>query len=138
MIGVFASTLTEHEFERLCNEARRIVADPEFDPPSLLDVARQIKSLRIREARNYWTAEMDALLGTATDDAIGKAIGKPGQTVADRRRALKIQAFERKWTAEEDAMLGTDTCRAIAEQLGRTRDAVKHRMRFLRRKTQIN
>lgn len=75
---------------------------------------------------------MDALLGTATDEAVGKLIGKPGQTVADRRRAKNIQAFEQRWTPEEDAVLFTDSCKKIAEKLGRSLNGVKHRRRFLR------
>lgn len=130
--GVYCSSLTEHEFERLCREARKIVESPDFNPPSQTEMRYQIKSIRIREARDYWNPEMDALLGTATDEAVGKLIGKPGQTVADRRRAKNIQAFEQRWTPEEDAVLFTDSCKKIAEKLGRSLNGVKHRRRFLR------
>ncbi len=132
--GVYYSALTEREFERLCQEARKLLESPDFRPLSLVEIRREIKSLRIQEARDYWTADMDSKLGTATDEVIGQVLGKPGPTVADRRRALGIPAFEQRWTADEDAVLFTASCKVIAKRLGRTLDGVKHRRRLLKRK----
>lgn len=52
------------------------------------DVERRIRERSI----STWTPAADALLGTDTDEAIGRKLRRPGYVVAWRRKKLKIPA----------------------------------------------
>jgi hypothetical protein len=43
--------------------------------------------------RKFWTAEEDALLGTATDKAVGARIGRTWRAVSQRPAELGIASF---------------------------------------------
>ena len=73
-----------------------------------------------------WTAEDEALLGTAPDEQVAIRLGRTFYQVRRRRRRLRIPSYIRHkphaprwaWTAEEDRLLGTMSDAALAERLG--------------------
>lgn len=78
--------------------------------------------------RINWTPEMDALLGTMTDNNLAEKIGCHNSTVWKRREQLAICAYGRiNWTPEIDALLGTMPDGDLAERIGCSLTAVRKR-----------
>ncbi len=110
-------------------------------PPPYLRNATQPTPLISRttsagQRRIRWTAQADALLGTATDNTIAAQLGVTLDAVNARRRKLGIATFSAgplAWTAEMEALLGTDTDPAIAKRLG----VNAHQVRFRRQQLGI-
>jgi hypothetical protein len=77
-----------------------------------------------------WTPEELALLGTDTDEAVARRLGRTRSAVTSRRVNMGIGAFSgwsaggRDWTAGELGLLGGDFDEVIAGRIGRTRPAV--------------
>lgn len=85
-------------------------------------------------SRRTWTAEAEALLGTASDRTIAAELGINRIAVACRRHELGIPSFGTPalaWTAEMDARLGTDLDTVIAQKFGVTVWQVSWRRRQL-------
>lgn len=96
----------------------------------LADVERVTKldTHTLRKIRDAWdipayavgslfTDEVDAALGTASDDELAKRFGIKLWQLTKRRIKLGIKRFE-NWMPEHIALLGTDTDKAIALKLG--------------------
>lgn len=68
-----------------------------------------------------WTKREIKLLGTDTDAAIAKQIGRTHSAVTNKRLELDLPPaipHEREWTPSELKLLGTMSDLALAEQLG--------------------
>ena len=68
--------------------------------------------------RRPWTAEEDALLGTRSDRALARNLGRTVKAVQNRRQ-LKGVRLMKKWRPEDDKILGTRPDRQVAMLLGR-------------------
>lgn len=74
-----------------------------------------------------WTPAEVALLGTATDAAVGRKIKRSAHAVLTKRRELGIAALRshaRTWSKRELNLLGTMPDTHLAAQLGCTRKHV--------------
>jgi hypothetical protein len=82
--------------------------------------------------RRPWTPAEDRLLGSASDEALTKKLGRSRTTITARRGKLGIARFPRDgaWTAKEERLLGTVPDRELARRLGRTPVAVQARRVF--------
>ncbi len=83
----------------------------------------------------FWTPAREALLGTASDAAIGRRLHLPYHRVAHRRRKLGIPAFRPRphhpW-ARVDPFLGRAPDAAIAARFGMHEETVRRRRLKLR------
>jgi hypothetical protein len=79
-----------------------------------------------------WTAKEIAQLGTASDEELGKRIGRSRQACAQKRFALGIPSPEWAWKDEEIALLCTDTDEKVGERIGRTVTACAAHRQMLR------
>jgi len=68
--------------------------------------------------RRPWTAEEDSLLGTKSDRALARKLGRTVKAVKTRRR-LKGVFLVKEWRPEDDKILGTRPDRQVALLLGR-------------------
>jgi hypothetical protein len=73
-----------------------------------------------------WTPARLALLGTASDHAVGAMLGVAFSGVRSKRYALGVAAFIKPpfWSEQRLALLGTRPDRELAQQLGTTYFAV--------------
>lgn len=80
-----------------------------------------------------WSTEDDALLGTDTDIAVGKHIGRSPYAVHDRRKKLGIKPFVSRnpWTPEEDSLLPGSSDAEVAKKTGRVVANVRSRRKHL-------
>lgn len=91
-------------------------------------------------ARIKWTPEMDALLGTMSDQDVADWFSVNQWNARGRRRELGITPFRPHrphippvvWTPEMDALLGTIKDRELAGQLGLPEGRVSDRRNLLR------
>lgn len=68
-----------------------------------------------------WTAAQTKLIGTMTDSALAKRLGRTRRAVSSKRDSLGIAAFtphRRQWTPAELKLLGTMPDSAVAKKLG--------------------
>lgn len=93
-----------------------------------VSLATKLDTLTLRKIRDAWnipaysvaslfTDEVDAALGTASDEELAKRFGIKLWQLTKRRIKLGIKRFE-NWMPEHIALLGTDTDKAIALKLG--------------------
>jgi len=80
--------------------------------------------------RRPWTAEEDSLLGTKSDHALARKLGRTVKAVKNRRR-LKGVFLVKEWRPEDDKILGTRPDRQVALLLGRLIENVAWRRRKL-------
>ena len=81
-----------------------------------------------------WTEKELSLLGTDTDAAIAKKVGRNQHAVTIQRTKLGIPAAQPRgydWTSDEDAMLGTGTDQAVADTLGVAKITIMRRRQKL-------
>lgn len=76
-----------------------------------------------------WTPEMDALLGTMSDQVVADELEVPRSCVRYRRRTLGVSARYPKvpWTPEMEALLGTMFDWKVAHKLGIYKPSVRKR-----------
>jgi len=94
------------------------------------------RSRRLGGHNGVYSPDEEKLLGTMSDEEVGKRTGRTRIAVQARRIALGIAKFDAKlhqWTAEEDSLLGLKTDAEIARKLGLSIGAVAHRRRRLGR-----
>ena len=84
-----------------------------------------------QENPREWTPAEDAMLGSASDQAIAKRLGRTTQSVSGRRRGLGIPRYGRNWAKSEDALLGTKPDYAVAAILGVSYNIVGNRRKEL-------
>jgi hypothetical protein len=80
--------------------------------------------------RKRWTVEEDELLGTKSDRALARKLGRSVGAVKGRRHHRRIR-FLKPWRPEDDKVLGTRPDNQIARLLGRPAYAVGWRRRKL-------
>jgi hypothetical protein len=98
---------------------------------------RKVSAVRNRRQRNGlppthflrrpWTKAEEKLLGSDTDEEIGRRLDRDRATAGDHRRQLRIPPKVPDWTQEEIELLGTVPDRQLAQQLGRTLFSVQNR-----------
>jgi hypothetical protein len=118
-------------------ELRLLGTRPDPEIARLLDrkcgtvqVLRGVRGIASWRERNKfkWTAAKDRLLGTKSDEALGKRFGTHRKSVEARRRALGIPAgISRPWTQEEERLVGTMRDEEVARRIGRSAKSVLHR-----------
>lgn len=84
----------------------------------------------INPDHKLWTPAEDVLLGTKSDAALAKILGRTAGAIRSRRTALGIALSDpknRPWTREEDRILGSVPDRTAARLLGRSERAVQLR-----------
>jgi hypothetical protein len=96
---------------------------------TLLKMRRTLGIAPTRAPAQYdfeWTSARLALLGTASDHAVGATLGVAFSVVRSKRYALGVAAFIKPqfWSAQRLALLGTRSDRELAQQLGTTYFAV--------------
>ena len=98
-----------------------------------IQARRIILNIAPCDARNRpWKEEEIKLVGTDTDRAIAKRLGRSLASVLNMRRKVGIEyRSSNAWRAEEDAILGKVADAEAARRLGRSRGAVAHRRRRL-------
>lgn len=107
-------------------------------PPRVVRVgARQLLAARIATMAPDWSPSEDALLGTDTDEAIARRLGRSQNSVMIRRRALGIPAAiasrgrRGEWTDAALALLGKVPDRVVAARVGVSVTAVFSKRRTL-------
>jgi hypothetical protein len=101
--------------------APNVRSGPPDVPPAKIARRRIARSGAIHPDRPLWTPKEDKLLGTDSDQKIGKKLGRPVVAVLKRRHAKGIPnpAPRRKlWRPEEIKLLGTRPDKEIAARLG--------------------
>src|SRR5580658_5413181 len=91
------------------------VVDYVVDNPATSNAPAGRKSSR---NRHPWTEEEDSLLGTKSDRALAKKLGRTITAVAARRHNKHI-CFIKKWSFEDDNLLGTRPDEQVAMLLKR-------------------
>jgi hypothetical protein len=95
---------------------------------TLLKMRRALGIAPTRAPAQYdfkWTPARLALLGTASDHAVGAMLGVAFSAVRDKRYALGVAAFKLQfWSVQRLVLLGTRPDRELAQQLGTTYLAV--------------
>ncbi len=80
-----------------------------------------------KKSGQTWTEDEEALLGTMTDAALAKKIGRTLGAVTMKRMAMDVAAFEPRvytWTKAELKLLGTVSDQDLAKRLGVSRQHV--------------
>ncbi|MBM3982940.1 MAG: hypothetical protein FJ304_22245, partial [Planctomycetes bacterium] len=104
-------------------------------------IAKKLKlrpNPRWQPGQGAWSAAEVAALGTDSDAAVAKALGRTTRAVAAQRGLRGIPAHSGwpgggpAWRADELALLGTDTDAAVAARIGRTPSAVSQKRLALR------
>ena len=129
--------------ERRQNVTGRI--SPRLAKPRPLRRPATSLAVKVRMARTgrhpdpdlrLWTPAEEKLLGTDSDAAIARRLGRTVSAVAARRNASGLPAFghsyERSWVPEEDRLLGTQPDRELAKRFGCSRRMVLERRLKLR------
>ncbi|MCI0748788.1 MAG: hypothetical protein L0Y58_25560 [Verrucomicrobia subdivision 3 bacterium] len=95
-----------------------------------IQTRRLFLNIRARPPANQqpWRDWEIKRLGTGTDRAIAKCLGRSESSVEGKRRKLGIESASRHfWTSKEEAIIGKVPDAEAARRLGRTPKAVQHR-----------
>jgi hypothetical protein len=131
---------TPQHMRAMTKAARKVTRKPKSkawrERMSVIIRERIRKRGSINPNLRLWTEKEEKLLGTKTDEVIGRLIGRTTSAVRARRRDLGIGLEvkgSRTWTANEDRLLrmGTKNDAEVAVMLGRGERGVEHRRQRL-------
>lgn len=135
-MDVIVGDLNQTEFDRLWNDGIKAHEECKLMFPDLGETKRiiqkggkQAEKRSAVKANAKWTPEADRLLGTDSDQAIARLLGRTVISVRIRRLKLGKRNTIRNsnWTPEMDLLLNANTDEEVAAIIGRTPGAVKRR-----------